>query len=308
MSYARIQSLIDEGNLVLLDGGTGTELERRGVPMNPNAWCGAASLEHLDTLMEIHGDYLEAGANIITANTYASSKLMLRPAGLADRFEDLNKAAVAAARKACELSGRDNVIVAGSLSHMVPLESGTDKTNLAASPSSIEIEDAFHDMAGLLKAEGCDLILLEMMYRPELTLAALRAAASTGLPVWCGFAARRGEDGAVLSFHKHDDIAFADLVQVLDGFDVSAAGVMHTPSDLVAQASEIVRQVFDGPLYAYPDSGHFKMPNWQFEDVISPQDLKTYAAGWMENDIRILGGCCGLSPDHIAAMAELRGH
>ncbi len=95
-------------------------------------------------------------------------------------------------------------------------------------------------------------------------------------------------------------------MQVLADFDVAAAGVMHTPSDLIADAIEILRGSFDGPLTAYPDSGYFKMPKWQFEEVIAPEELRAFATDWVAGGVQALVGCCGLSPDHIAALGPLK--
>ena len=81
---------------------------------------------------------------------------------------------------------------------------------------------------------------------------------------------------------------------------------MHTPSDVVGDAVAILRRAFDGPLTAYPDSGYFKMPHWQFEDVIAPDELLRFATEWVANGVQIVGGCCGLSPEHIAALEPLK--
>jgi len=106
MSYATLKERLNNGGIVLLDGGTGTELEKRGAAMDPEAWCRPATLENVDILESVHRDYIAAGADIITANTYASSRLMLEPAGYADHFEEINRAAVAAAHRAVEASGK----------------------------------------------------------------------------------------------------------------------------------------------------------------------------------------------------------
>jgi homocysteine S-methyltransferase len=294
------------GGIVILDGGTGTELQRRGVAMDPEAWCGPATLENAGVLEAIHRDYIAAGADIVTANTYASSRLMLGPAGFGDRFEEINRTAIGAAQRAREASGRDDVLVAGSLSHMCPFISGTDRPDLARAPSEAEMADAFGELAVLLRDEGCDLVLLEMMFYPERIGAAFNAATETGLPVWAGFSARCGEDGQVLSFAPERDIPFEDMTQVLNDFDVAAAGVMHTSSNVVGDAIAILRGAFTGPLMAYPDSGYFKMPQWQFEDVIPPEELLGFATEWVENGVQIVGGCCGLSPEHIAVLGPLK--
>ena len=81
---------------------------------------------------------------------------------------------------------------------------------------------------------------------------------------------------------------------------------MHSPSNLVGDSAAILRDVFNGPLMAYPDSGYFKMPNWQFDEVIPPDSFRRFATEWVDADIQIIGGCCGLSPAHIAAIAPLK--
>jgi len=306
MNYADLDRRLRQGGLVILDGGVGTELQRRGVPMDPEAWCGPATLEHLDTLEAIHRDYIAAGAEVVTANTYASSRLMLGAAGLADRFEDINRAAVRAALRAREASGRAGIAVAGSLSHMVPMARGTAQADPARSPDQAEMAAAYAEMAALLVEEGCDLILLEMMYHPDRMPAAFAAAAAAGRPVWAGFSARRGDDGRLLGFSPDLDIRFEETVRLLADFDVAAAGIMHTPANLIGEAIAILRGAFDGPLTAYPDSGYFKMPNWQFEAVIAPGDLRRFAEDWVAGGVQVLGGCCGLSPEHIAALAPLK--
>jgi len=291
---------------LILDGGTGTELERRGVSMDPQAWCGRASLGNADVLVAIHRDYIDAGARVVTANTYASSRLMLRAAGVDADLVEINRTAIAAAHRARRESGRDDVLVAGSLSHMCPMQAGTADPDLGRAPPAGEMAAAFAELAMLLEGEGCDLILLEMMYDPRRIPHAIAAATATGLPVWAGFSARRGGTGDVLSFAPERDLPFGEVTRLLAGHDIAAAGVMHTPANLVGDALAVLRQGFDGPLYAYPDSGYFRMPHWQFEDVIPPAELLAFARQWVADGVRAVGGCCGLSPEHIAALRELR--
>lgn len=306
MKYDAIRTRLDRGGLVILDGGTGTELERRGASMDPGAWCGPATLGNADLLREIHCDYIAAGADVVTANTYASSRLMLEAAGFGDQFETINRTAIRAAHSAREASGRDDVLLAGSLSHMCPMAFGTARADLARAVSEAQMTRAFGELAGLLRDEDCDLIALEMMYCPDRMRPAFRAASESGLPVWAGFSARRGENGQILAFEPDHDIPFEELVRVLDDFPVAAAGVMHTSADVTGEALRIVREHFNGPLLAYPDSGYFKMPHWQFEGVIEPATLADFAREWIEDGVQVIGGCCGLSPQHVAALSLLR--
>ena len=306
MGNAEVKRRLDAGGVIILDGGTGTELERRGVPMDPDAWCGPATLGNLDVLQAIHHDYIEAGADVVTANTYASSRLMLEPAGFGDQLEAINRAALATARRARDATGRADVLVAGSLSQMMPVVRGSAKSDLARMPGLAEMAFAFEEMASLHRDEGCDLILLEMMRHPERLALALRAAVRTGLPVWVGFSVRRGADGRILSFAQEQDIPFEALVQVLADFEVGAAGIMHSPADMIGESIAILKNGFDGALMAYPDSGYFKMPHWQFEDIIRPDDFRRFAVEWIADGVQIIGGCCGLTPEHIAAVAPLK--
>src|SRR5258708_223417 len=119
MRYARLKERLAAGEAIILDGPTGTELQRRGAPMDPAAWCGPATLDNDRMLTEIHADYIHAGADVITANTFASSRLILAKAGLADRVREINERAVAAALRARDTAANGAaVVVAGSLSHM----------------------------------------------------------------------------------------------------------------------------------------------------------------------------------------------
>lgn len=304
MRYTALEARLRKGDVVLLDGGTGTELEKRGAAMDVEAWCGPATLKNVDILEGIHRDYISAGADIITANTYASSRLMLEPSGYADLFEKINRTAVAAAHRARRESHRDDVLVAGSLSHMCPMASDSDRPDPTREPPPAVMGAAFRELALLLRDAGCDLILLEMMYSPQRMRLAFEAAHETGLPVWAGFSARRDAAGNVVSFAPERPIPFAELLAILDEFDVRAAGVMHTASDVIGDALDTLRQKFNGAMMAYPDSGYFRMPNWQFEDVIEPEVLVDFARTWVDKGVQVLGGCCGLSPKHIACLSH----
>jgi len=97
------------------------------------------------------------------------------------------------------------------------------------------------------------------------------------------------------------------LLAVLDETEVQAAGLMHTPADTIGDAIAILRQRYNGPLMAYPDSGHMKMPEWQFQDIIAVEDFRDFADNWVADGVQILGGCCGLTLDHMRALAAFKG-
>jgi S-methylmethionine-dependent homocysteine/selenocysteine methylase len=305
-AYARVKDALDNKQFIVLDGGTGTELQRRGVSMDPAAWCGPATLDNDELLTQIHLDYIVAGADVVTANTYASSRLMLTPAGYADQLVEINERAVVAALRARESGdSEEHVAVAGSLSHMIPFSAGTAAIDTHHGLSEAQMSDAFHELAHILKGAGVDHLMLEMMYNPVRIPLAVEAALSTGLPVWFGLSARRGTDGSLLSFEQLVDIPLQTIVELIPTAGIDAAGVMHTTSETVSDALELVRSNFGGPLMAYPDSGHFEMPDWRFVDTISPARLHDYFNEWIGHGAHILGGCCGLTIEHIEAAWEV---
>ena len=99
-ALAHLSARLAAGEVVVIDGATGTELQARGVPMDDDAWCGVANLEHADVVRDVHADYIRAGASVVIANTFSTDRLRLGDAGLADRVEDANRNAVAAALEA----------------------------------------------------------------------------------------------------------------------------------------------------------------------------------------------------------------
>ena len=307
MAYKDIKRRLDIKDVIILDGATGTELQQRGASMNPAAWCGPASLDNKQLLTQIHLDYLQAGSDIITANTFASSRLMLSGAGLGNQVKEINRTAVEACLEArTQFKGEKETAVAGSLSHMLPLIPGTDIVDKNLVPSEAAMSDGFHELANILKDAGVDLILLEMMYNPIRVPLALEAAISTGLPVWFGTTVRRSEHDEVISFDKHEDIALSKVIQLLPDEGVDVVGVMHSPSDIIGDALKEIKKHFSGPLSAYPDSGYFESPDWNFNNIITPNRLEEFFSNWLDEGATILGGCCGLGLDHINAAVSAR--
>jgi len=305
--YESIRGALARGETVLIDGATGTELERRGAEMHPRAWCATATLTHPEVLRAVHEDYIRAGVRVITTNTFSTNRNMLAPAGLGDRFEELNRRAVAIALEARERTGAaDRVAVAGSMSHQVPILQGSDQRELRHAPPLDVASDNFREMAELLAASGVDFLLMEMMSDPDLARPAIAAARATGLPVWVGYSVRSDGDDRLRAYTRPELDAAAMLDAIaLDGID--AAGFMHCKVHEISAALELLRGRFDGPLIAYPDSGWFKMPHWHFEEVIPPDEFVGATRGWIAGGVRIVGACCGLGIEHIRALADAIG-
>ncbi len=305
--YQQLKMRLDAGEIIVLDGATGTELQRRGARMDPAAWCGPTTLHNDELLTDIHADYIRAGSDVITANTFASSRLMLTPAGYGDQVAEINRRAVEAALRARELTASaGRVAVAGSLSHMVPVAAGTATVDALSVPSSNQVSDAFYELANILRDSGVDHIMLEMMYNPGRAALALEAALSTGLPVWFGMSARRAADDRVITFDALDEYEIAAVAGLIPPTGVDAAGLMHTGAEIIGEALIAVRPFFAGPLMAYPDSGYFEMPDWRFIDTIEPDRLQQFFGDWIAQGVRLIGGCCGLTITHVEAAVRAR--
>ncbi len=307
MSYKQLKRRLDAGEVIVLDGATGTELQRRGVEMSPEAWCGPATLNNADLLTQIHLDYIHAGSDVITTNTYAANSMMLTPAGYGTKVKDIVKTAVDAALRAKEQAPASrNVVVGGSLSHMVPHIPGTDLVDPDRTPPPAQMAESFHELAQLLKEGGVDHIMLEMMYEENRTPLALAAAQSTGLPVWFGLSARRGENGNIVSFNLAHEASIETIINFIPDSGIDVVNVMHTQPQAVSDTIAMVRKKFAGPIGVYPDSGYFEMPDWNFTEVIPANKLENFYKTWINDGVQLIGGCCGLTIEHIDAANRVR--
>lgn len=297
---SRLEQRLAAGEVVILDGAMGTELQRRGVPMDRVAWSAAAIASHPDTIRTVHEDYIRAGAQVTIANTFAAARHVLAHAALGERVEELNRRAVELAKEARDKASEGGeVYVAGSLSSFMP-ENSKDKQVMPDVAMA-----SYREQAEILAEAGADLIALEMMQDVAYSAYALEAALSTGLPVWVGFSCRLSADkGRVLTFRDDVDASFADTVDKVMALGGSLAGVMHSQVGVIGPALEVLRQHWSGPMAAYPHSGRFIMPEWQFVDLISPEDFVEAAETWVAQGAQVIGGCCGIGPDHIKLLAE----
>ena len=284
--------------ILIIDGGTGSELQRRGVAMDVNAWSGAAALDHEVLLREIHRDYISAGAEVITANTFGTTRFVLASAGLDDQFGRINRRAMRAAREAREEAAAGPVAIAGSLSCLPP---GNDP---AAYPGPQTESDHYRELAMLLASEGADLIALEMMEDTVHSAMAMAAALETGLPVWLGVSTRLGDSSDRLVGFDFPDTPMAEPLEALIPMTPAVVNIMHTPPEAVAPALEALRQCWKGPCGVYPELGDFSAPDWQFTRQLAPEEFVAHAMTWVAQGARLLGGCCGTLPKHIRALKE----
>jgi S-methylmethionine-dependent homocysteine/selenocysteine methylase len=298
MSYDRIARKLAKGEIIIIDGGTGTDIQSRGVPMANETWCAEANLTHPAVVRCVHEDYIAAGAEVVTANTYPTSPLLFNALGRDDDMILIDKEAVRIAREASD--GR--VTVAGSFSVMRPMEPGADRVKKYREWSEKDARVLMRRKAQSMADAGVDLIMMEMMRDADYSLWATQAAMETGLPVWVGIATEPRDDGRLTGFARPDWL-LEDVAAALAATGADVISIMHTLPNYVGDALKVVREKWSGPLGAYPESGFFKMPDWQFVDIIEPQALVIRARDWQKAGASIFGGCCGTNPQHIKALS-----
>ena len=303
--YKNFLEVLNSGETILLDGATGSELENRGIKMD-NSWCATASLE-FDILKQIHKDYINAGAKIITTNTYASNRMILEVAGVEDKFEDINLAAINAAIQARDECGRDDVLVAGSLSHQIPYEdafrSQEEKDKYIKKLTPEYFQKSFDELAFFLADNGCDFILLELMYRPDRIDIIFDSASKVGLPVWAGFSSRN-KDG-LIALTTDYEYSFKKMISNVKHHKLDAVGIMHCDIGVIEESIKELKEVYDLPIMAYPEVAVFNFPHYDMSNVIPPDDYLIEAKKWKDAGAQIIGGCCGTTVEHIKLLSQL---
>ncbi len=299
---------LNSGRPLLLDGATGTELNRRGLNTDLPLWSARALIERPEVVRSIHADYIGAGADIITTNTFRTHRRTLARAGIGQRTRELNQLAVRLAREAVEQSDAPRpIFIAGSMS---PLE---DCYSPALVPPDDQLRAEQAEMARDLVEAGCDLLLIETMNTIREAALATEAAVSTGLPVCVSFVVGPGgrpPDQIAASIHAE--------VTLLSGESIDAAvkavrplgpAVMLincVPLAVIDRAFDQLRAADAGLLGLYANVGHADdQIGWALTADVGPEAYALHAQQWLQHGAAIVGGCCGTTPDHIAALRTL---
>jgi len=290
---ATLKERLEAGETIILDGGTGTEMERRGVPMQEGAWCGVGSIVNPDGVRGVHEAYINAGADVLIANTYASSRHVLAQADMAHEFEHANRLGIELARQACDNVATKPIAVAGSIS---------TTAMYGDVPSDDVARVNYNDQAEIQAEGGADLIILEMMRDIDHTQIAIDAVKRTGLPLWIGYSCKMYNGEPWLFNMGH---SFADGLKSLDTEGVDLIAIMHTETVEVDACLDVMDQHWDGPTGAYAQTGKFKPPHWHFIDTISPADYGDACKLWHDRGVQVIGGCCGIGPEHIEHLGSI---
>ncbi len=288
--YDSFMARIAAGECILIDGATGTEAERRGIPKLAHAWNGGGALSHPDIIRQIHVDYLAAGAELVISNSFATHLHALRDSDEAADFEAYNRRAVELAVEARDAAGQPGALVGGGMSYW----SWTGNI-----PPAAELHDAARRQADIMARAGADVLMLEMMVDIANMSVMLDATAGAGLPIWAGITCRRRDDGGV-DLRDGDNLDAA--LDILNRADIDLVNIMHTRVEDVDDALDAVRARWHGPVGVYAHSSNEVDGNWVFDDVISPAGYRDLAAGWRARGAALIGGCCGITTAHVAEM------
>jgi len=288
----------------LLDGGLGRELRFRGVAVPKTIWSAGALMTDPKVVRQIHRDYIAAGADIITTNTYGVIRQELAKEGLEDRFAELNVLACNLAIEAREASGRE-VVIAGSL----PPLGGSYRPDLVG--SSQEIEALYQEQAELL-APYVDLLLCETMSSAAEGQAAARAACRTGKPVWVAWTLHEDRSGNLRS-GENVAVAVAALQDLpVSGFLANCCAP-ESITTIMPQLTETGAQWIGGYANTFaPIPQDWTLDGEKDTDGLltlrsdlGPEEYSAHVSEWLAAGATVVGGCCGTRPSHTAKMRIL---
>jgi 5-methyltetrahydrofolate--homocysteine methyltransferase len=276
----------------IADGGVGTGLQRCSSPGQPPE---ELALEAPDELVELHLSFIRAGSDIVLTDTFGANPIRLRHARHRD-VEAVNRAAVACARRAVELSGRPDVLVAGSLG---------PTGELLAPLGALDPAEARAAFAAQAAALGdCDLLVVETMFSLDEAAAAVHGCRDAGrlpLVVSFSFDSGAGEPRTMMG-HTVADVVRALGVLGVDGIGFNCGSSLEKAR---ATAEEFMRQLreqgLDLPLWVKPNAG--------IPDPLTscypagPEDMAAFAVWAAELGAAVVGGCCGTTSEHLHEIA-----
>ena len=291
MKPARLHSILETTGWVLADGATGTNLFRAGLETGypPELW----NVERPEDITALHTSFIDAGSQLILTNSFGGTAHRLRLHAADDRVGELNLAAAKLARQAAD-DGRDRhgheIVVAGSIGPTGELFEPTGALDHADALA------AFTEQAEALAAGGVDLLWIETMSSLEEVKAAIEAASAVGLPAASCMTfdtAARSMMGVTPADFASKSIGFgADYVGANCG--IGPAELLHSVSEIITTASV--------PLIAKGNCGIPAYLDGAIHYHGTPELMADYACLARDAGVRIIGGCCGTTPDHVAAM------
>lgn len=325
--------LTEDGGIQILDGGMGTEIQRR-VDIEAPWWgnIGFIQLSNPQAVVEAHSEFVSAGSDVLITNTYCTNRNLLygmlkngKATVPLDGLEsedlqnaDLSKivhksisAAVAAARKSAESADR-KILIAGSVGNH-NMDADQKKTKFYVTEPDRELEN-FKEAAEALIDCKVDMLFLELLtdiiHAPVVMEAVALATKQRPCPIYLGFTCFQKDGKLLLKDHNPIRNEFtAELLTkwlgIFEKHEVQIAGinVMHTPFADVLETIQVIKQVWTGTIGCYPDSGVYRFPDYE---IVRLEDdvIREYVRSWVSAGVTMVGGCCGVTPDVIEIMAD----
>ncbi len=276
---------MDFSQVLVFDGGVGTELYERGFYINRP--FEELNLNAPDDVVRVHRDYIDAGADVITTNTFSIAKHQLRKFDIEEVQERIIKSSLENAAKACQ--GRD-VSIAFSIGPLGVLVEPLGPTGLD------EARAEFSEIAALAKKNGhFDLYILETFTNVDEILAAISGIRESDktTPIIASMVLRSQQGEKISDFAE----------RVAKRSDIQAIGINCSdgPSDLLSTLKKLA-PITDKPIIAQPNAGVPRNINGRYFYMTSPDYLGKYAKRYLELGVAGVGGCCGTGPDHIRAV------
>lgn len=303
-AYRRIQRSIVEDRCVILDGGVATELDRMALQdhaISDHSLWGTWALYHEPyTVLDVHRRFAEVGCDVISTNTWGileGSEIgrggPTPDAGIS-HWMDVARRGIELARQANQELGRvDECAVAFSVNGDIDTPQRLERLQL---------------LARVFADEPPDLVLMETMsiVRDDLTLPAVDVMIQTGIPVWLSF--RRCRQGLCGVHGQHwggpEGDYFGRLAHRFQRMGIGALLINCLPVDHVPGMISWLRDFTDLPLGVYPNLGRYLDPGWKFDESVGPRRFAALARAWRDEGAQIVGGCCGVTPDHIAEAGK----
>lgn len=289
MTKEQLHNLMNSRVLVL-DGATGTNLMRAGMPVGvcPEQWI----LEHSRVMTELQAAYIEAGTHIVYAPTFTANRIKLGEYGLADRIGEMNRELVAISKQAILLAGARGY-VAGDI---------TMTGRQLAPMGDLELEeliDVYKEQIRYLAEAGVDLLVIEtMMSLAEARAAVIAAREVCDLPIFVTMTFN--EDGRTL--FGTDPATAVNVLQSL-GVDAIGANCSTGPDEMCQVIAEMKRYA-NVPVIAKPNAGMPELINGETVYAMTPEEFAEAGQRLVEAGAGIIGGCCGTTPEHIMALAR----
>ena len=282
-----IETLISDGPVVT-DGAWGTQMQQRGLPIgeSPDGW----NLSHPDVVEEIPQAYVAAGSRVVLTNTFRGNRVALEAAGLVDRVLELNQSGAAISKRAAG----DQAAVFGSIG-----PSGKMLCTGEISPE--QLRDVFAEQARALAEGGADAIVVETMGDLSEAVLAVEAARSTGLPVVGCMCFDSGKDLDRTMMGETPEQAAKALSDA--GADVVGANCGQGIEEYIGIGRRLV-QACDRPVWIKANAGTPRIVGGEIVYDITPEHFAERACELVNVGVGFVGGCCGTTPEFIAALKQ----